>query len=130
MIGNLSTLEVADFLRDGLEDVFVGARAVPGNYGLKPKSLFVAKQGRAVARRNARTPAQHWYGDGCGLETPTGMAGKTWSLPGNGMPVQIFQNNKGVLREGSAIENSAGWWQRVAAADLDHIWIWSWAIGG
>ena len=41
VIGNFSTLEAEDFDRDGDVDIFLGARNVPGNYGLPPRSYLL-----------------------------------------------------------------------------------------
>lgn len=119
VVGNFSTLAVADFNQDGLEDVFVGARAVVGSYGLKPKSYLLQNKG---GQWLDVTPDA--------LRTVGMVTDATWAdlnrdgwqdlvVAGEWMPVQIFQNNKGVLQVGSAVERSTGWWQRVKAADLD-----------
>ena len=42
VIGNFSTIKAEDIDNDGDDDLFLGARNVPGNYGLPPRSyLFV-----------------------------------------------------------------------------------------
>ena len=41
LIGNFSTLEAEDYDQDGDIDIFVGARCVPGNYGLPPQSYLL-----------------------------------------------------------------------------------------
>ncbi|MCB9279754.1 MAG: VCBS repeat-containing protein [Lewinellaceae bacterium] len=45
VIGNFSTLETADFDGDGAIDVFLGARNVPGNYGLPPQNFLFRNNG-------------------------------------------------------------------------------------
>ena len=46
---NGSTVAVADFNRDGFEDIFVGARSIPGFYGLSPYSFILRNvNGQAV----------------------------------------------------------------------------------
>ena len=46
---NGSCVEVADYNKDGFEDIFVGARSIPGSYGLKPYSFLLKNlQGRGV----------------------------------------------------------------------------------
>ena len=39
-LGNFSCMEAADIDGDGVEELFLGARTVPGNYGLPPSELF------------------------------------------------------------------------------------------
>lgn len=120
VIGNFSTIEVADFNHDGFEDIFVGARAVAGSYGLKPKSYLLQNKGGQwldVTPDNLRTVGMvtdaHW----------ADINNDGWEdlvIVGDWMPVQIFKNRVGVLKEASAIDNSSGWWQRVEVADLDN----------
>lgn len=120
VVGSFSTLEIADFNQDGWEDVFVGGRAVPGNYGLKPKSYLLQnkeKQWLDVTPDNLSQIGM--VTDACWAD----INQDSWQdlvIVGEWMPVQIFQNNKGVINEGSELPHSSGWWQRVASADLDH----------
>jgi len=119
VIGNFSTLEVADFNHDGFEDLFIGARAVPGNYGLKPKSYLLQNGGG------------HWLDvtpknmSNIGMVTDANWVDINkdgWQdlvIVGEWMPAQIFKNNNGIIEESTAIENSSGWWQRIESADLD-----------
>jgi hypothetical protein len=119
VIGNFSTLEVADFNNDGFEDLFIGARAVPGNYGLKPKSYLLQNDGG------------HWLDVTPKNMTNIGMVTDAnwvdinkdgWQdlvIVGEWIPLQIFKNNNGIIEESTAIENSSGWWQRIESSDLD-----------
>ncbi len=119
VIGNFSTLEVADFNHDGFEDLFVGARAVPGNYGLKPKSYLLQNNSG-----NWLDVTQNSLSN-IGMVTDASWAdinGDGWQdliVVGDWMPVQVFKNNNGILDDGISLENSSGWWQRIEPADLD-----------
>jgi hypothetical protein len=42
---NGSCVSIADFNNDGFEDIFVGARSIPGSYGLSPYSFVLKNQG-------------------------------------------------------------------------------------
>lgn len=42
---NGSCIAVGDFNKDGFEDIFVGARSIPGSYGLSPYSFVLKNQG-------------------------------------------------------------------------------------
>ncbi len=119
VVGNFSTLEVTDIDADGDPDMFLGGRAVPGNYGLPPRS-YLFKSG-----------AGEWH-----ESTPEDLAGvgmvtdAVWSdidldgdedlvVVGDWMRVHIFYNQGGSLQRMETIPQSSGWWRRVKAADLD-----------
>lgn len=119
IIGNFSCMEAEDFDQDGDQDLFLGGRCVPGNYGLPPRSfLLINEQGNWVDA------------------TPEGVAGlgmvtdANWAdidgdqdldlvVIGDWMGVHIFKNEEGVLVESDPLRNSNGWWTRIEAADLD-----------
>lgn len=118
-IGNFSTLEAADFDGDGLTDVFLGARAVPGNYGLPPQS-YLLKNNNGVWVDIA-PPA---IGN-IGMVTDAAWADvdadgdQDLVVAGDWMPVHVFINEHGQFEKDIVIPNSKGWWTRVEAADLD-----------
>jgi hypothetical protein len=120
IIGNFSTIAVSDYNHDGFEDVFIGARAVPGNYGLKPQSYLLQNNGgqwmdvtpEALSNIGMVTDAK--WGD---------MNGDNWDdlvLLGDWMPVQIFNNKNGNIDKSEILENCEGWWQKLDLADLDN----------
>src|SRR4029079_8759648 len=41
ILGNFSTIKAGDIDNDGDDDLFLGARNVPGNYGLPPRSYLL-----------------------------------------------------------------------------------------
>jgi enediyne biosynthesis protein E4 len=119
LIGNFSTIEAEDYDQDGDIDIFVGARCVPGNYGLPPQSyLLNNKEGTwmnvtppSLANAGMVTDATWADSDGDG--------DKDLVLVGDWMAVTIFQNDNGVIENSISIPNSEGWWNRVEATDLD-----------
>jgi hypothetical protein len=118
VIGNFSTLEAEDFDRDGDVDIFLGARIVPGNYGLPPHSYLLVNDGGAWRDASPASLAN------VGMVTDASWADvdsdgdKDLVVVGDWMPVHIFKNDNGVLNE-STIPASNGWWNRIEAADLD-----------
>jgi hypothetical protein len=119
VIGNFSTIEAEDFDKYGDQDIFLGARNVPGNYGLAPRSYLLVNDNGS------------WRDI-----TPTALAGvgmvtdATWTdtdsdgdkdlvVVGDWMAVHIFKNEEGVFQNSTLIPNSNGWWNRIEAADLD-----------
>jgi hypothetical protein len=119
LIGNFSTIEAEDYDQDGDIDIFVGARCVPGNYGLPPQSyLLNNKEGTwmyvtppSLANAGMVTDATWADSDGDG--------DKDLVVVGDWMAITIFQNDNGVIENSISIPNSEGWWNRVEAADLD-----------
>ena len=119
VIGNFSTLKAEDKDRDGDPDLFLGARNVPGNYGLPPRSyLLVNEKG---SWKDIAPPA---------LANVGMVTDAVWSdidsdkdldliVVGDWMAIHIFRNDAGVFSE-STVANSNGWWNRIIAADLDN----------
>jgi hypothetical protein len=119
VIGNFSALEAADFDKDGDVDVFLGARTVPGNYGLPPRNyLFINDNGSWY---DATSPSLGKIG----LVTDAAWADVDSDgdadliVVGDWMGITIFGNQEGKLDDGMTISNSNGWWNRVQAVDLD-----------
>lgn len=119
VIGNFSTLEVNDIDGDGDPDLFLGARTVPGNYGLPPRSFLLMND--AGVWNDAAPPS---------LANVGMVTDATWSdvdddgdkdliVVGDWMAINIFQNDNGLIRDGVVVPDSEGWWTRVEPADLD-----------
>ena len=119
IVGNFSCLEVADIDQDGDQDLFIGGRLVPGNYGLPPRSyLMLNDNGRwrdvapsAVAGLGMVTDA--CWADIDGDQDPDLVAVSDWGA------VSVFRNEGGQMRITPPIENSKGWWRSIEPADLD-----------
>jgi hypothetical protein len=119
VVGNFSTAEAGDIDNDGDDDLFLGARNVPGNYGLPPRSyLLVNDRGvwtdvapPALANIGMVTDATWTDIDGDG--------DKDLIVCGDWMAINIFYNENGLFEKQLVIPNSNGWWNRIEAADLD-----------
>jgi len=121
ILGNLSCIEPCDFDQDGDIDLFIGARVVPGHYGLIPSSFLLQNNG-----------------DGRWVNLTTEEFGKlgmvtaaVWSdidqdndpdlvVVGDWMPITIFENTPGALKKKGVIKDSFGWWSALKAHDLDN----------
>ncbi len=119
-IGNFSCILAEDFDQDGDEDIFIGGRIVPGNYGLVPRSFLFRNDNGVWTNVTPMTLA------GAGMVT-----GAVWSdcnndsikdlvVVGEWMPVKIFQNKKDRLEEAYIIPESEGWWTSIEKADLNN----------
>jgi hypothetical protein len=120
----------ADFDRDGDVDLFVGSRAVPGQYPLTPESVLLRNDSapgaapKLVEVTDAVTP---------GLKKAGLVTGALWSdVDGDGWPdlfvacewgpVRLFLNQQGKLTEQTemaCLAERTGWWNGVAAFDAD-----------
>lgn len=119
VIGNFSTIEAADFDQDGDVDLFLGARNVPGNYGLSPRSyLLVNDNGtwRDVAPASLGNIGMVTDASWSDID---GDGDQDLLVVGDWMGIHIFRNENGVLQDPIIIPNSNGWWTRIEAADLD-----------
>ncbi len=116
---NASCVSVADYDKDGFTDVFIGCRAIAGNYG---------KPGRSYLLHNEKGVLKDQTPDA--LKEPGMVTAAVWNdnnkdgypelvLVGDWMAITFFANNKGKLEAGSPVPNSSGWWNCISAADID-----------
>jgi enediyne biosynthesis protein E4 len=119
VIGNFSTVEAGDIDNDGDDDLFLGARNVPGNYGLPPRSYLL------VNDRGVWTDIAPQTLGNIGMVTDAAWSDidkdgdKDLIVVGDWMAVHIFYNENGTFDNQKIIPNSSGWWNRIEAADLD-----------
>ena len=119
VIGNFSTLEATDIDNDGDVDVFLGARAVPGNYGLSPRSYLLINHNKTWV--DMAPPSLGNIGmvtDATWADTD-GDKDKDLVIVGDWMPITIFKNDNGIIENNSVIPDSKGWWTRIEPTDLD-----------
>ncbi|HLP96771.1 MAG TPA: VCBS repeat-containing protein [Saprospiraceae bacterium] len=117
-----SCIRAGDFNGDGLQDVFIGARAQPWNYGLTPKSYLFENQGNAQFKEVAEEKCD-------GLQQAGLVKNAQWTdLDGDGdldlllamewEPVSAFINQEGAFKKQVLWEGS-GWWNYATAEDVD-----------
>jgi hypothetical protein len=122
-----SCAAVDDVDQDGDIDIFLGARATPWHYGVKPDSYILLNDGNgnfsestdsvAPALRKFGLVKQAIWAD------VTGDGVRDLIVVGEWMPITILVNSKGKLAplpiQGSGFENTLGWWNTVQANDID-----------
>jgi hypothetical protein len=118
---NASVVAVADYNQDGFEDIFVGARSIPGSYGLSPYSFVLTNQGGmgvdiAYQHRFGMVTDADWvdYDNDDDLDL---------LLCGDWMPITILENdNKGELQfvsEDKNFPDHKGFWNTLEFVDLN-----------
>ena len=131
-----SVAAAADFDRDGDLDVFVGGRVVPGKYPLSPGSALYRNDGGTFV--NATAEAAPALAD-AGMTTSA-----IWSdADGDGWidllitqewgPVVLLENERGRLvevGEQAGFAEAPGWWNSIAAGDVDGDGDLDYAVGG
>ena len=120
--GNFSCIKPEDIDMDGDLDLYIGARIVPGNYGLIPRGYLFKNDGSA-----------HWT-DVTRKELGTAgmISDAVWSdidgdhdndllLVGDWMPMKVYENMGGSLNYNEFLSGLVppGWWTAIEAADLD-----------
>ncbi len=112
----------ADFNKDGLVDIFYGARAVPWKYGITPNSVLLQNMGGGQFKDITKE-----VGDGLeevglvkdGCWTDIDMDGdEDLVLAVEWESITIFINENGHFKK-QAINDLTGWWNYVLAHDFD-----------
>ncbi len=121
---NISVAIANDFDGDGDNDLFVGARNVTGAYGLNPNSYLFVNDGNGhftdIAATKNPSIASVGMVTGAVWANITGNANKELVIVGEWMAPKIFSFNKDHFEEVKTnLGNMNGWWQTVAASDVD-----------
>jgi hypothetical protein len=119
VLGNFSTMEADDFDGDGNLEIFLGARNVPGNYGLPPRSYLLKNDNGTWKDIAAPALANVGMVTDASWTDIDSDGDKDLIVVGDWMAITIFKNENGTLQNPVTISNSNGWWNRVKAVDLD-----------
>ncbi|TAE50455.1 MAG: hypothetical protein EAZ89_12045 [Bacteroidetes bacterium] len=123
---NTSTVEAADYDRDGDMDLFVGVRLRPFLYGTPVSGYLLQNDGKGNFTDVTAKAAP-------GLVNIGMITGSLWMdydtdgdpdliVTGEYMPVKVFQNQKGSftdVTEAAGLTRSNGFWNTLSAADVD-----------
>ncbi|MCX8492405.1 MAG: VCBS repeat-containing protein [Cyclobacteriaceae bacterium] len=121
-----SCVAVSDFDKDGDVDIFLGARAVPGNYGIPSDSYLLENDGRGKFKdiTDYVAPELRKFGF---------VNSATWAdLNNDGYeelvvaaewrPITVFENSKGrlSLKKAESLKDQVGWWNTIHTGDFDN----------
>lgn len=127
---NSSAVKAADFDRDGDLDLFIGSRVLPFSYPMPDRSYILRNESSKGSPKFVDITKEM----SPGLEFPGLISDALWTdfngdfspdliLAGEWMPLRFFKNESGKLievTETTGIANHLGWWNSLAAADLDN----------
>ncbi|HEY0772065.1 MAG TPA: VCBS repeat-containing protein, partial [Sphingobacteriaceae bacterium] len=121
-----STVSAADFDGDGDEDLFVGVRVQPFQYGIPCNGYILENDGTGTFKNATEVVAPGltkigMITDGLWADVD-GDKDQDLVVVGECMPVRIFVNDSGKLQdktEAYGLSKTMGWWNRVKAADVD-----------
>ena len=120
--GMVSCIIATDIDLDDDLDLFIGGRAVPGNYGLLPRSFLLLneRQGRWVDVTSKELGNCGMVSDALFTDTD-GDGDEDLLVTGDWLPVLHFENNYGhfVFSKKQTQAPFAGWWTCIEPADLD-----------
>lgn len=121
-----SCVTAADFDQDGDQDLFVGGRQMPGKYPFPTSSYILQNNGSGVFTDISADVAPMLENLGMvtqALWTDFNADGQLDLLiAGEWMPLTFMQNEGGLFTDVTAkmgMENTTGWWNSLAAADMD-----------
>jgi len=127
---NSSAVKAADFDRDGDLDLFVGSRVLPFAYPEPDRSYILRNESsKGISKFVDITKEMSPELEFPGLISDalwTDFNGDSWPdliLAGEWMPLRFFKNESGKLveiTESTGLANHLGWWNSLAAADIDN----------
>jgi hypothetical protein len=121
---NIAVATAYDFDHDGDLDLFVGARSVPGVYGVTPTSYLYVNDGKGhftdIAKTKNPDIANIGMVTGAVWADVAGDKDKELIIVGEWMSPKIFSFKKDHFEEiKSNLSGMQGWWQTIAVADMD-----------
>lgn len=125
-----STINGADYDKDGDLDLFVGGRVQPGEYPMAPESSLLKNESSPgnIRFKKDNQPINTVFKD-LGMVTSalwTDFNNDAWPdliIVGEFMSIRFFQNYSGELKEVSentGLKNTHGWWNSITSGDFDN----------
>ncbi|WP_089261912.1 VCBS repeat-containing protein [Maribacter sedimenticola] len=130
MFSNTNCVKAADIDKDGDLDLFVGSRVLPFSYPSADRSYILENQSNGTDIKFVDATSKI----NADLKFPGLISDAIWSdfnndfwpdliLVGEWMPIRFFENKNGTLieqKENANIQDKHGWWNSIAAGDLDN----------
>ncbi len=107
--GQVSVIAPGDFDNDGDIDLFVGARSVPGNYGITPGSFFFQNNGNSWTDMTTKDIGTVGMVTDAVWTDLNGDDALDLLVVGEWMPVTTFINEGGKLIK-QEVSDTEGWW--------------------
>jgi enediyne biosynthesis protein E4 len=129
MLSNKQAVAAGDFDNDGDDDIFVGGRGLPGSFPLPSRSWLLRND-----TKGGKVSFTDVTDDICPALRTVGMVTVAcWTdlnkdhypelmIGGDWMPLMLFDNNKGQLKDVSikaGLKDTGGWWSAITASDVD-----------
>ena len=113
---NASCIRVGDFNNDGKQDIFIGARSIPGSYGVTPSSILLKNNGggnfESIPLQAGMVTDARW------VDIDNDKS-KELVIVGDWMPVTVYKYTGNKLIKAFEIPNSSGWWNCLTISDID-----------
>jgi len=121
---NTAVAVAADFNKDGYMDLFIGSRSIPREYGSTPFSYLFINDGKGhftdIAKTKNPDIASIGMVTGAVWADVTGDTEKELIITGEWMAPRIFSFKGDHFAEvPTQLDGLYGWWQSIAAADLN-----------
>lgn len=120
---NASCIALVDIDGDKKQDIFIGARCVPGAYGIAPWSVLLKNNGNGTFTDVTSTQAKLLQGLGMVTDAKSVDLDENGNselvIVGDWMPVVVMKFENGEMRKSFEIPNSKGWWNCVEIDDID-----------
>jgi len=121
-----SCVTAGDFDGDGLQDLFVGGRSVPGKYPLAPRSYLLRNTGKGkfedVTSSFCASLVKPGMVTDAAFADVNGDGAADLVVVGEWMEIGVYMNDGGkklIKRRGAFSEATAGWWLALSPADFD-----------
>ena len=125
--GNKSVAVAADIDKDGDMDLFIGGRAVAGQYGLTPKSFILINDGKGKFSVQTKIVCKELENIGMVTDAKwVDLNNDGWEdlvVVGEWMPISIFLNENGKLVNRTVsfgLDKTNGLWNTLAVIDINN----------